>query len=129
MVQAETKCHGADASQRYIVPRQIDALKPVAFLEIAEAVPLLRPIRELRVHEVGDSLCSAVADCFRYQRIRRSLVPVLDHSENMHRRSQHFASLLEPAGGIERSISRIQFGRSNIELHRHKKAQKGRATC
>lgn len=27
---------------------------------------------------------------------------------------------MEPAGGLEHSISRIQFGRSNVELHRHK---------
>ena len=28
--------------------------------------------------------------------------------------------IMEPAGGLEHSISRIQFGRSNVKLHRHK---------
>src|ERR1043165_1909460 len=38
-VQAESKRHATEAREWDVIPRQIDALKPVVILEIHEAVP------------------------------------------------------------------------------------------
>src|SRR5262245_25540578 len=84
VVQAKTKCQAPDASQWHVVPRHIDTLEPVAFLKITEAVPLLLPIRELRVHKIRNAASLAGSHRLGDERIGRCLVPVLDHRNDMH---------------------------------------------
>src|SRR5713226_9656845 len=84
MVKSEPDGYVTDASQRDVVARQIDPLKPVAFLKGAEAAPLLFPIGEVRVHEIRDAPISAGSDGLRDQRIRWRFVPVLNHRHYVH---------------------------------------------
>src|SRR5947208_104481 len=84
LVQPETKGGAAGESQRSIVPRHIDPLEPIIALEIAQTIPLLVTICETRVHEIWDLPIGAGSDGFGNQRIRRSLVPMLDHRDDVH---------------------------------------------
>ena len=53
-VEAKAERRAACECQRNVVSRQVDALEPIVFLEVAEAVVLFSAIREVRVHQVGD---------------------------------------------------------------------------
>src|SRR5438874_1811101 len=74
----------ASASQGDVVARQIDLLEAVVVLEVAQAVSLFFPEAEFRIDQVRDSPCSAGPDRLCDQHIRRSLVPVLDHRQDLH---------------------------------------------
>src|SRR2546426_2064475 len=70
--------------QRDVVARQHNPLESVMLLEVAEAVPLLLPVGDFPVQEVWYSPFGAGPDCLGDQRIRRSLVPMLDHGQDLH---------------------------------------------
>src|SRR2546428_7428427 len=67
--------------QRDVVARKLNPLESVMSLDVAEAVPLLLPVGEFPVHEVWYSPFGAGPDCLGDQRIRRSLVPMLDQGQ------------------------------------------------
>src|SRR5439155_1579691 len=84
VVQAQAEGGPASASQGDVVARQIDLLEAVVVLEVAPAVSLFFPEAEFRIDQVRDSPCSAGPDRLCDQHIRRSLVPVLDHRQDLH---------------------------------------------
>src|SRR5438132_3843343 len=82
-----------NGSQRNIIARQVDPLKSVMFLEFHEAISLLVPIAEPRVHQIRNPFCCAVLDRFGDQRIRRRLIPVLGQREKGHKASLNSGSM------------------------------------
>src|SRR6266481_10186188 len=101
VVQAEAEGGPTDGSQSDVVTRQIHALEPVDFFELAQAVRLLFPIGEVLVHEIGDPPVGAGSYRLRNERIRRSLVPVLQHREDMY------------CASIRSSLIKYQFHETN----------------
>src|SRR6266446_3955120 len=84
VVQSEAQGDAAHEGHGNVVPGQFDPLEAVVLFEIAQAVLLLSSVREVRVPEIGDRSLGARSDGLGDQRIRRRLVPVLDHRLDLH---------------------------------------------
>ena len=83
-VQSKSKSDTADGSQWNIVAGQIDPLKPVAFLEIAQAAANFLPVAKIRIHKVGNSAVGAGSNRLCHESICRCLIPVSDEGDDMH---------------------------------------------
>src|SRR2546422_617773 len=91
--------------QRDVVARQLDPLEPVVLLEVTETVPLLSPVGEVPVHEVRDSPFGTGPDPLGDQRIRRSLVPMLDHGQDLHKARLPLISVANQLGETNQALS------------------------
>src|SRR6516164_8596791 len=83
-VQTKSDRSPTGASQRNVVPGQIDPLEAVALFELNQCVSLFVPIAKSRINQVRDSAGSTRADCFGNQCVRWGLVPVLDQRNDVH---------------------------------------------
>ena len=84
VVQAQAQNPPSRWGQGNVVTRQLDPLKPVVALEVGQTISLLFPVRESGVPKVWDLPLGTGPDRLGNQRIRRSLVPVLDHRHDLH---------------------------------------------
>src|SRR5262249_47615287 len=74
-------------SDGYVVARQIDLLKSIDFLEVGKTVPMFFSVRKTLIDEIGNAALSARLHGMSDQCIRRSLILVLNHGNNVHETS------------------------------------------
>src|SRR5580692_4180468 len=83
-VQSEVIRGPAGNCQRNIIARYVHALEAIDFFKVAQTVVFLFAIREVFVYEIRNPPVCARPDRLRDQRVRRSLILMLNHREDMN---------------------------------------------
>jgi hypothetical protein len=84
VVQTQPKSRPTHHSQGHVISRQINPLETVVLFKVAETIPLFLAVGKMRVEQVWYTPLGARFHRLCDERIRRRLVPMADHGDNLH---------------------------------------------